>query len=491
MSPLQRLRRLLRTWRDAKSEYARLSWSAVEESDVEAKADLAYRKGAVEDARRRLGSGEARELLETSKSIGLLDPGDYARLTRQLAEAAHDEVLARRQVPQTGASLESSIDAEGKPVRLFPLLQRPSTWTTPEAQSVLRRWLSETASRRADGVAEADATYAKVMARAEAKEEAAGSAPNAASLDDQAWLRATDDALQEHLARALHALRETERDVHLRVLLALRAAPFDALFPRVSRIRQLTRPLEPIGLDTRIASRIRVTEHAHLDFDLKCIQLDDPTRVHIALSPIEQGLTSALLSLRTLGEGFSRVLGTHALAFESKHASNELACALGQVLMLAMCEAAYLERGLGLDRSTSDAVHAVASFNVLVQMRLDIARLSQRLSGDVPFSDKSIARASLALTTHDRFPLTPFLDAYATTEALAARAKSAMLAPLLHARFKERFNEDYIRNPRVFEVVQGMSSRRGSLTLEEFAKELGAEAKDATDAAVLWGRDGR
>ena len=65
-----------------------------------------------------------------------------------------------------------------------------------------------------------------------------------------------------------------------------------------------------------------------------------------------------------------------------------------------------------------------------------------------------------------------------------------MLAPLLHARLKERFNEDYVRNPRVCEGVQGMSSRRGSLTVEAFTQELGAETKDAADAAVLWGRDG-
>lgn len=483
MSPLQRLRRLLRAWRDAKSEYARLGWSAVEESDVEAKADRAYRKGALDDARRRLGSGEARQLLDECKSIGLLDAGDFTRLTAQLAEAAHDEVLARKQVNLLGASLRASIDIEGKPVRLFPLLQEPGTWTTPEAQSVLRAWLAETSSRRADGLAEADATSAKVMSRADAKE--------APPLDGEAWLRATDDALEEQRARALHALRETERDGHRRVLLALRASPFDALFPRVSRVRQLTRPLEPIGLDTRIASRIRVTEHAQLDLEAKLLQLDEPTRVHIALSPVEQGLASALLSLKTLGEGFSRVLGTHALEFESRHASSENAKALGQVLMLAMCEAAYLERGLGFDRSTANAVHEAARFIALVEMRLDIARLSHRLSGDVPFSDKSVARASLAITTHDRFPLTPWLDSYATTGELTARAKSAMLAPLLHARFKERFNEDFIRNPRVFEVVQGMSSRRGSLALEDFTQELGADVKDAADAAKLWGRDGR
>lgn len=450
---------------------------------MEAKADLAYRKGALEDARRKLGSGEARSLIEESQSIGLLDAGDFALLTAQLAEAAHDEVLTRRGVELVGATLKTSIDVEGKPVRLFPLLQEPRTWTTPEAQSVLKSWLAQSSSRRADAVAEADATRAKVMARTDFKP--------APDLDGTAWLKATDDALAEHLERALHALRETERDGHVRVLLALRAAPFDALFPRVSRIRQLTRPLEPIGFDTRIASRIRVSEHAHLDFDAKLLQFDDPTRVHIAVSPIEHGLSSALLTLRTLGEGFSRALGTHALGLERIHASSELADAFGHVLMLAMCEAAYLERGLGLDRSTADAIHAVATFNVLVQMRLDIARDAQRLSGDVPFSDKSVARASRALTTHDRFPLTPFLDSYESTPTLAARAKSAMLAPLLHARLKERFNEDYIRNPRVFEVVQGMSSRRGSLTVEAFTQELGAETKDAADAAVLWGRDGR
>ena len=483
MSPLLRIRRLLRAWRDAKSEYARLSWASIEESDVEAKVDLAYRRGALEDARRKLGSGEARSLIEESQSIGLLDAGDFVLLTAQLAEAAHDEVLARRGVELVGAPLKTSIDVEGKPVRLFRLLQRPSTWTTPEAQSVLKSWLAQSSSRRADAVAEADATRAKVMARTDFKP--------APDLDGAAWLKATDDALAEHLERALHALRETERDGHVRVLLALRAAPFDALFPRVSRIRQLTRPLEPLGFDTRIASRIRVSEHAHLDFDAKLLQFDEPTRVHIALSPIEHGLSSALLTLRTLGEGFSRALATHALGLERVHASNELADVFGHVLMLAMCEPAYLERGLGLDRSTADAIHAVATFNVLVQMRLDIARDAQRVSGDVPFSDKSVARASRALTTHDRFPLTPFLDSYESTPTLAARAKSAMLAPLLHARLKERFNEDYIRNPRVFEVVQGMSSRRGSLTVEAFTQELGAETKDAADAAVLWGRDGR
>jgi len=483
MSPLLRIRRLLRAWRDAKSEYARLAWAAIDESDDEAKGDLAYRQGALEDARRKLGSGEARSLIEESSSIGLLDAGDFALLTAQLAEAAHDEVIARRHVALVGASLKSSIDVEGKPVRLFPLLQHPSTWTTPEAQSVLRSWLAQTASRRADAVAEADATRAKVMSRTDQKP--------SAELEGNAWLKATDDALAEHLERALHALRETERDGHVRVLLALRAAPLDALFPRVSRIRQLTRPLERVGFDTRIASRIRVTEHAHLDLDTKLLQFDDPTRVHIALSPIEHGLSSALLTLRTLGESYSRALGTHALGIERIHASNELADALGHVLMLAMCERAYLERGLGLDRSTTDAVHAVATFNVLVQMRLDIARSAQRVSGDVPFSDKSVARASRALTTHDRFPLTPFLDSYETTPTLQVRAKSAMLAPLLHARLRERFNEDYIRNPRVFEVLQGMSSRRGSLTVEAFTQELGAEVKDAADAAVLWGRDGR
>lgn len=450
---------------------------------MEANAELAYRKGALKDARRKLGSGEARSLIEESASIGLLDAGDFALLTAQLAEAAHDEVLARRSVELVGAPLKTSIDVEGKPVRLFPLLQHPSTWTTPEAQSVLKSWLAQSSSRRADAVAEADAARTKVMARTDFKP--------APDLDGEAWLKATDDALAEHLERALHALRETERDGHVRVLLALRAAPFDALFPRGSRIRQLTRPLEPIGFDTRIASRIRVSQHAHLDFDAKLLQFDEPTRVHIALSPIEHGLSSALLTLRTLGEGFSRALGTHALGVERIHASNELADVFGHVLMLAMCEAAYLERGLGLDRRTADAIHAALTFNVLVQMRLDIARDAQRSSGDVPFSDKSVARASRALTTHDRFPLTPFLDSYESTPTLAARAKSAMLAPLLHARLRERFNEDYIRNPRVFEVVQGMSSRRGSLTVEAFTQELGAGAKDAADAAVLWGRDGR
>ena len=55
-----------------------------------------------------------------------------------------------------------------------------------------------------------------------------------------------------------------------------------------------------------------------------------------------------------------------------------------------------------------------------------------------------------------------------------AELRAAALAPALFAALRERFDEDWWRNPRAADTLRAAASRGGSLSVEAWASELGA-----------------
>lgn len=474
MSPLVRLRTLVMAWRTAQAERVRARWAG--EPDAPAR---------VARARKALGTGEARALLDECVSLRIVDEADQRALLVHLADAAREELLERRDCPGTFV-IEDEVEVGGEPLSLGAIALEASRWTERARLEAAAARVTERARRWREAHEEADAIAARVLSRGPGAEKEP-------ALDEllEAFLRATDDAAAEALARSQHALgasatRATVPERLGATARALRAAPLDALFAREGRIARLGRALAPLGADASVASRLRVDTSSSLDVRGEVLLVAPPTRVVLGASPIELGLGSELDALELFGRAMSYARTSAALADEQRvlpqaHVPGLVASTFGLFLGATV----FLSRALGLDERAAAATAATASYLGLVRARLDAARCLSRARRVELASDEAHALVQRALALPAALPLGFLLASGASSPELELLARSQALAPLVFVALRERHDEDFFRNPRTGDTLGGAMARGARLTRAQWCAELGASGDPAEAARAL------
>ena len=489
MSPLVRLRTLVSAWRAAQAEQVREP--GLREPGLRAPGPGESGQGVSDvsrrtaRARRALGTGEARALLEECVSLGIIDAIDHRVLLGHLADAAREELLERRGCPPACDGVEE-VEVGGEPVSLGTIAVEASRWTErPRREAALAR-VAERARRWREAHEEADATAARVLARGPAAEDE----PALADVID-AFLAATDDATHEALARSQHALgtgatRASVPDRLAAFARTLRASALDALFSPERRMLRLGRALAPLGADATVASRLRVETSTELRAHGRLRLLSPPTRVVLGVAQPELGLASELAAIELFGRGMAYARCSPALGEEHRAVPDAHVPGLvGALLVMVLGEPLFLSRVLGLEARAAAAAAAVATYLGLVRARLDGARAQVRLGGVDVGGEEAHALVRRCLALPSELPLGMLLASASPSPELALYARSRALAPAVFLALRERFDEDFYRNPRAGEVLGGAMARGARLTRAAWCAELGASGDPAAAARSL------
>lgn len=464
-------------------------------AEARARAERALAAGAEDDAepvreeaqaRQALGTGEVREALEEAVSLGALGPAEHGALLAHLSRAARDEVLWRAGVARPRRWDEVRA-LEGNPRAIGALLDEALVHPDPRRAALLlgaalAPWDADRA-RRADAAAQADELAARVRARGP---RAPDDAPEDLATRASRWLDATDDAMREAIARAARARETREIRTVLDALRALRAPSLDPRVPPCERGRRIAAPLGALGLSELLAERARLEPAMVAAIaGARAIALDPPRRALVLPPGIELGIASELEVVRASGEALASLLVAPALPVEFRRAT-PASCgrALGELLAGLFCESVFLRRARGLAGAELDAFRWAAVAIQLGRARVLAARVVAARLGDRERLEGGAELLARALAARDPTMPAALADPVSLEpEGDAAAARAAWAAPAIALALRERFDEDWFRNPRSAEVIRGACARGGALSVENWGEELGA---DVHDAAGFW-----
>jgi hypothetical protein len=170
-------------------------------------------------------------------------------------------------------------------------------------------------------------------------------------------------------------------------------------------------------------------------------------RITILPSPLELGIASELALARAIGRALAGCSVAPALPSVLRRAwPGSVGRGIGEQLALLHADAGFVRRARALEAA------GVA--------------LARALGVDDPTMPDALA---------DPGTLAP--------EERAADLRAVLLAPALSLALRDRFDEDWYRNPRAAEPLCAASARGGALSIEGWAEELGASA-DRTPARL-------
>jgi hypothetical protein len=287
----------------------------------------------------------------------------------------------------------------------------------------------------------------------------------------EAFLAETADAYREGLSRFLpeHAGAEPARATmadrlvldHARVS----APPHDLL----ARLEATTRPWRRPGGDTGL----RIEEAADLPAGIGAVAeaLAVPGEVRLVHGPLRNRVVVAAL-LEHLGRALHLASTPADLPMEQRWLGDEAATdAVGWLLRLLLLDGAWLHHGLEVPRPRRAERAALEGFLALTAARELAARLLAAAEPEdgCPSAEAFVEHLSgaLGVGVDPRHHLRPGTHA----GSLAARLRAMSLGSLFAGHLRERFDEDWFRNPAAAPELAGFlgSGRRFS------SRELGVQ----------------
>ncbi|HKC60915.1 MAG TPA: hypothetical protein VKB92_12580 [Myxococcales bacterium] len=258
----------------------------------------------------------------------------------------------------------------------------------------------------------------------------------------------------------------------------LHAPRFSGAFPRGELVRTVRRWAETLRLDLTAGGAISLEEEerALQPAGSRAVAVDPPHEVRVVVRPAEgpralAGLLSAAGRAR-LRAGPPEDAPPEDLWFGDAG----LLPACGALLEGLLLDSAFLRRcaRAELPRDDERALGVAA----LLDARLDAARALGSLLALREGLGAAAGQAAREL--HSRAALTEFPAALALRELDPwlqpwADLRGRALAAHLRASLRERFDEDFWRNPRALPALQGLWSRGGRPTLAELWEDTGGK----------------
>jgi hypothetical protein len=467
-SPREQLIHPLRAWiaDDARGRLAR------------ARGDRDVPGPAVAERHAVLRGPRGRELFERSRESGALEEEELRAAASVLARAIAAPGWTRaRDRLSTALAERVPHDSDHHPATT--LFERLSLEAHTARRRAFGRSLEAFAPRlvraRAEGQAEIEEAEDAAAWLRDVPAPADRADPAALLEASQTILTNTEDLFAELLQRAAHAAKipvESWADlVHV-----LRAPAFGAALDPKRRWRRIAALLAPLGVESALAKRGRV-ERASPEARTRArvIALEVPLDVRIVPAPLELGLASERDAMGAIGRA-AAIAWTHPalsplLAMPHEGSAGR---AIGALFAHLLAEPRFVERGLGLGAADAYALSTLALLHEIFELRTEAAAMIARRE-TARFEDAARtgiasawrAEAPSALAAYVARPLHPYP---------LARLRAARWAAPLFVHLRDRFDEDFWRNPRAAEVLRAASERGGSVAFETVASELGIDA---------------
>jgi len=309
--------------------------------------------------------------------------------------------------------------------------------------------------------------------RFEADEHAGAYPPHADSTDAdlaaeaERLLAATEDAFQEARERVRIEARPVRPERWVR---ALRSPEGDAIFSREGRLRRLAGFFPSVARE--LASRVRaVSSRITLGPRPRVLVPRAPDDVRFVVPSLELGLASELFFVEALGRAVAAALVSPALPPALRYPTvGSVGRALGLVAARAVVEPAYARRDERLRGLVFEPLRARGEAMRLLSQRLAaVATLAERRRlGAEACRDLAASHLGIALSRGEAI-LTMRSPSFAE-----ARLRAHLAAERLYPAFVERYDEDFLWNPRFEEPLRAAAERGGLLSAEAFTKEMGA-----------------
>ncbi|MFL5292765.1 MAG: hypothetical protein ACJ79U_14705 [Myxococcales bacterium] len=278
-------------------------------------------------------------------------------------------------------------------------------------------------------------------------------------------------------------------DVSLHDIQRLIFAPrFASAFPRDEMLRTCRRWADQLRVDLFAAGCIRIED---ADAPLKplagrAVAVDPPHEVRVCFLPLEgPGALSALLS--AFGAAFLRAGPPPDAPPEDLWFSERgLDHACEALFALLLLDPRWTKRCAGTDLSLDDerALAVARLFEARIRAARALASREAHVAGSLARATTTsrelfqrACRAALpaGLALRD---LDPWLDSFAELRGWAFAASA-------WGHLRERYDEDFWRNPRAGAAIQGLFARGGRPTLRELWSEIDAAPSVAPLAALL------
>jgi hypothetical protein len=411
------------------------------------------------------------EAFDAAESRGQLAGEELAATAAHLADAFVEWGWAALERAQREA-LESRVTVDSRPLSGVELLRQQPTKARARG-AVARRDLAERWVRaKAEGLERLEEATAGLpgFLRAHARTGDVRPPP-----DPEVLLTATDAAyreLRDRLGHRAGAPREAAD------LCAFAAVARDRN-PPDDRWRRLSEGYASLGLRGALARRGRAEARHDGLFGVKgaVLVLEAPHDVRVAPGSWQLGLPSELAAAEALGTALGHVLVHPALPFAlrmPRHAS--VARSLGALAAHWHTLPEALARRGRTGREAREEAEA-ALFWQLLRLRVAAAReqvrnlerqARHREASEIAFGRALGVEVPPSTASMLGRPSGPF-------EGATLRAAAYALALPLHLR--ERFDEDWWRNPRCGELLRAAAERGPRLSVEEWGEELGVELR--------------
>jgi len=306
-----------------------------------------------------------------------------------------------------------------------------------------------------------------------------------------ATLKATDDAHLDLLGFALKKLDPmltprvaTEHD-------ASRAAMAPWLienFRKEDLTHAVSRCLGDLGLSLNADGRLTIDQESRpgRSTEAKCFELRVPDQVRLLLTA-ESGLESWAGWLSTWGVGVHRAHVGRTLPFvERRLGDRSVVDAVGVLFETFLLDEGWLKRYLRLTAHQAREAARIAAFRQLHQARRAMALASYSIEAmkngsTAPLGDDYRSRLANALGVEvprgeALFAVDLFGDVLLKVDAFA-------LEHTWRAHLRERFNEDFWRNPATGRWLVDLAARGQREDAVTHAKQLGAAGLQLTEAA--------
>ncbi|MDH5491302.1 MAG: hypothetical protein OEY14_05060 [Myxococcales bacterium] len=308
--------------------------------------------------------------------------------------------------------------------------------------------------------------------------------PEAAQAED-AEPAPRPEALASALLEATEALLPEVRrwlepaDSSLRALLqALRFGGLDGIHAPEGRWRRLAGHLGALGFERELGERVRIERsHAGVDPRPWLLPISPPWQLSIVPSAFELGLSSELLGAQALGRALALCLASPGLPPALRRPGRGLfARALGDLLAQTPLEPRPLA---ALDAAMRERVRRGFGALWILETRVLAAAALADASGleGFPFLERLAEALGAALGVEIPLPLAAPL-ALSRGEA-PDRLRSRHASLLAWAALRDRYDEDWYRNPRSAEVIRAACGRGEAMLPERFVEELGADPGSA------------
>ncbi|MBX3272612.1 MAG: hypothetical protein KF729_20295 [Sandaracinaceae bacterium] len=424
-------------------------------------------EAAVARRHARLRGPRARELFEECVERGSLDDGERRAVVEALRAAHLAEARAAGEARVRAAlaapvAFDSDFHAGGA------LLERLGVHPDGRARRAMMRALEPLFLALSNARAERDARVA------EAAETAAWlpAAPTEdAALDADALLAATDGAWQELLARVAHAARVPTDDI-ADLLHALRAPAWDDLVPRRTRPRRVLATLGDLSFGDALARGARAEPSG--DTLRAAVVVVEPSRDVRLAAGVELGLASERDYAAALVRAGAHLTQHPALAAVTRRSAEEsIPRALGALAAHLYADPRFVARAfpsLSAKERRAAGEHCLAV--ELFELRTDAAAHLARPHAErraFPEVARELLRRALGVDAS-----ASFAAVLAGDERARDRLDAARHAGPLAVALRERYDEDFFRNPRAAEPLRHAASRGATLGARAWADELGA-----------------